>query len=395
MGLFRQIVRHPQRLWLRRVNLQVHLWMGVILALYVTVIGVTGSILVFGSELSRAFDPSPWPHFDGKQPLPDISVILAKLKAHYPHTHVISVMAPTATDPVILAVLLGRRRTTVALNPITGQLLGEVHRQRSRIQWIYDLHEDLLARRTGRVVNGTAAAALLLIALTGLVNWWPGIQNWRRALRVDFRRTWKRINFDLHSAAGFWAVGFVLMWAASGVYFTWPAKVLEYVDRLSPVVNSLPPAVRVAPEPVMTPLDFTAVVEKAHSIDPGTQWKGIIFPGSRRSPVEVLMSRSPGIGRDYEDTIYFNPYSGEYISTWQYGVNKSLGDWIIWLQIPLHFGTHWGLGIKFVWAAFGLALPLLAVTGLLMYWNRVLGRKWRHLRRSPAEGLVAAKQPAS
>ena len=96
----------------------------------------------------------------------------------------------------------------------------------------------------------------------------------------------------------------------------------------------------------------------------------------------MLMSRAPGIGRDYEDTVYFNPYNGQYITTWQYGVNKSLGDWFIWLQIPLHFGTHWGLGIKCLWAALGLALPLLAVTGLLMYWNRVLGRRWKQLRQA-------------
>jgi uncharacterized iron-regulated membrane protein len=90
----------------------------------------------------------------------------------------------------------------------------------------------------------------------------------------------------------------------------------------------------------------------------------------------MLMSRSPGIGRDYEDTLYFNPYNGAYIATWQYGVNKSLGDWFVWLQIPLHFGTHWGLGIKCLWSAFGLALPTLAVTGLIMYWNRWLSKKW-------------------
>jgi uncharacterized iron-regulated membrane protein len=124
------------------------------------------------------------------------------------------------------------------------------------------------------------------------------------------------------------------------------------------------------------------MLERAYAVDSGTQWKGIVFPGTRRSPIEVLMSRSPGIGRDYEDTLYFNPYTGQYISIWQYGVNKSLGDWIIWLQIPLHFGTHWGLAVKILWAAFGVALPVLAVTGLLMYWNRVLARKWRELRNT-------------
>ncbi len=96
------------------------------------------------------------------------------------------------------------------------------------------------------------------------------------------------------------------------------------------------------------------------------------------------MARAPGVGRDYEDTLYFNPYNGEYISTWQYGANKSLGDWIIWLQVPLHFGTHWGLAVKCIWAALGLAFPVLAVTGVLMYWNRFLSKRWNRLQRQAA-----------
>jgi uncharacterized iron-regulated membrane protein len=275
-----------------------------------------------------------------------------------------------------MAVLQSRQRIAVACHAHTGEVLREVSHRASRLDWVYDLHENLLARRTGRVVNGTAAGFLLLLALTGAVNWWPGLQNWRRALTVDFRRKWKRINFDLHSAVGFWSVVFVVLWAGSGVYFAWPAKILAAVNQLSPIVNARPPVITVDANSEPARLDFQSILTKAYSVDPGTQWKGAVFPASRRSPLEMLMSRSPGIGRDYEDTLYFNPYNGAYIATWQYGVNKSLGDWFVWLQIPLHFGTHWGLGIKCLWSAFGLALPTLAVTGLIMYWNRWLSKKW-------------------
>ena len=69
-----------------------------------------------------------------------------------------------------------------------------------------------------------------------------------------------------------------------------------------------------------------------------------------RAPLAILMRRRNSPGYEYVDTVYFNPYNGEYISTWRYGVNQSLGDWIIWSQVPLHFGTYWGLGVKIVWA---------------------------------------------
>ena len=45
---------------MRRLNFQVHLWVGIILTLYMIVIGVTGSILVFRPELERLFGLKPW-----------------------------------------------------------------------------------------------------------------------------------------------------------------------------------------------------------------------------------------------------------------------------------------------------------------------------------------------
>jgi uncharacterized iron-regulated membrane protein len=100
------------------------------------------------------------------------------------------------------------------------------------------------------------------------------------------------------------------------------------------------------------------------------------------------------MGREYTDTIYFNPYDGTHLATWRYGVNESLGDWFIWSQIPLHYGTYWGLAIKILWAAMGLTMPLLAVSGLLMYWNRYLRRKWAKLRLRPAAAQPALRRAA-
>jgi uncharacterized iron-regulated membrane protein len=107
------------------------------------------------------------------------------------------------------------------------------------------------------------------------------------------------------------------------------------------------------------------------------------------------MNRGNNVGYEYADTLYFDPYDGRLLKIWRYGVNQSLGDWFIWLQIPLHFGTYWGLWVKILWAALGLAIPLLTVTGALMYWNRALRRKWVHWRApAPQTQEVAAHDVA-
>ena len=51
--MLRTILHHPRKLWLRRALFQIHLWLGVLLSLYVIVIGLSGSILVFEDEIRQ------------------------------------------------------------------------------------------------------------------------------------------------------------------------------------------------------------------------------------------------------------------------------------------------------------------------------------------------------
>ncbi len=90
------------------------------------------------------------------------------------------------------------------------------------IEWLVKLHENLLAGSIGRVVNGIGAICVTSLCLTGAVIWWPGVKNWRRSLTVSWRAHFARINWDLHSALGFWCFFFILLWGISGIYFSFP-----------------------------------------------------------------------------------------------------------------------------------------------------------------------------
>ena len=58
----------------------------------------------------------------------------------------------------------------------------------------------------------------------------------------------------------------------------------------------------------------------------------------------VYMAREE-IG-DYANTdfLYFNQRSSKYLFTWPRGQNHMSIDWMLWLLVPLHFGTSWGTG---------------------------------------------------
>lgn len=143
---WRQWLEHPERLWLRKTMFQTHLWIGAAIGLYVGLMSVTGSIIVFGNNLPGWFP----------------------------------------------------------------------------VRWLVNLHENLLSGEFGRLINGIGSICVTFVCLTGAIVWWPGIKSWRRALTITLRSRFARLNWDAHSALGFWCFFFVLMWGISGIYFSFP-----------------------------------------------------------------------------------------------------------------------------------------------------------------------------
>lgn len=125
----------------------------------------------------------------------------------------------------------------VVLMSLTGSII--VHRaemesafpsSRVSMEWLVKLHGNLLLGSAGRSINGIGSVCVTLLALTGAVIWWPGINDWRRALAVNWKAHFGRISWDLHSAIGFWCFLFVLMWGISGLYFAFPRPFYALFD---------------------------------------------------------------------------------------------------------------------------------------------------------------------
>ena len=167
---------------MRRALFQVHLWVGVLVGLYVFLVCLTGAALVFRLDMQRIVHPQLFTPSAG-EPAEAIA-ILDSLKAHYPRYRISGIDAPTTGRPTYLAYVMdGERFLTVLVDPVTATVLGELP-ERSIVRTLQDLHFDLLAGRTGRVVNGAGALLLLVLCVTGVVIWWPGIANWRRGFVV-------------------------------------------------------------------------------------------------------------------------------------------------------------------------------------------------------------------
>ena len=80
--MLRDALHHPRKLWLRKAIFQVHLWAGIFLTLYVVVIALTGSVLVFESELTGLALPHNTSHRLPPTPI-GIPTVVANVLARY------------------------------------------------------------------------------------------------------------------------------------------------------------------------------------------------------------------------------------------------------------------------------------------------------------------------
>ena len=215
-------VHRPQRMWIRRAIFQVHLWVGLGVGLYVVAISISGSAIVYRRELTRHSARKIVVAASGRRmSSEELTLRAQRAYATYEVDYLREAQAPGEPDDIVLE--RGHKRIERLFNPYTGADLGDPHSAIERmVEWLADLHDNLLAGWNGRLVNGIGSCLLTLISLTGAVIWWPGIKNWRRSTTVSWKARFPRLNWDLHSALGFWCWFFVLIWGISGIYFCFP-----------------------------------------------------------------------------------------------------------------------------------------------------------------------------
>ncbi len=239
MNIWKTWKQRPQNLWLRRALFQIHLWSGIGLGLYVVLMSVTGSALVFRRELTRSLAREPRVAVGPGARLSEeeLGRFAARAFPGYELDRVSLRRNPDQAAEIWLE--RGGKKLQRLFNPYTGADLGNSIRPSFRfVLWLVDLHDNLLVAKTGRFLNAAGGALTLLVGMTGAIIWWPGIDAWRRSLSFRWKSNPKGFNWTVHSALGFWFLGFFLMWAISGIYLSIPGAFNAAVDYFEPLNSS-------------------------------------------------------------------------------------------------------------------------------------------------------------
>jgi uncharacterized iron-regulated membrane protein len=200
--------------------LKLHLWLALALGIYVVVISVSGSAVVFRAELSRALVPRFVPEATGERVQGD--VLAAALASQYGDYEIVRFTEPRfPRAPVSVLVARDGVEHGRLFDPYAQKDMGESFPPSLRfVEWLVSLHDDLLAGEMGRKINGVGGALVLTMVVTGMIIWWPGKRGWKRSLYVP--RGSARVIWHLHSALGLWVCLLLLNWALTSLYLAFP-----------------------------------------------------------------------------------------------------------------------------------------------------------------------------
>jgi len=327
-------LRQPQKLWLRRALFQVHLWSGIALGIYVVVVCVSGSAVVFRTDIENVLSAKTQVEATGT-PLTREQLRQAAQRRYPDYVIGTITRGRFATEAAEVQITRGWREQRRLVNPFTGQDMGPS--PSTLFRWMRvagDLHGNLMLGPRGLTANGVGGFLTAVICLTGIVVWWPGIANWRRSLWIRGNVGWKRLNWDLHSAFGIWTFAILLMWGLTGAYFIFPDPFRAVINNFTPI--NPPRTQQVAPSPQASAASAIA--------------------GSNGTPSPFRRPRRP----------------------------RTKGEKILRGFSSAHYGNFGGWPLKVLYVILGFAPAVLFVTGVIMWWNRVLSPAAKRLLHEPA-----------
>ena len=341
----------------------IHTWIGIASGVFLSVIALTGSMILFRAEFERAALPSSAAAGEGshRASLDDAAREVAKLR---PDAVVRRVRSPAESgEPYILQVQSpGKRTERFAVDSTTARVLSTI--QPNWVDWMVDLHRNLLAGATGRSIVGGFGIVLFLLSASGLLMWLSGARNWRAWISVRRRGSAVRFNYELHRAAGLWACAFLALISFTGIELAYPNTFRDAVQSLT----GKPATVR-SPKTggSESRLSLDEYVRLGRAAMPDGVPMELRLPEGAKGPIDVRLYRAGDLAPS-GNHVYLDPATGSVVMVDRIA-DRPIGARFLAAMSPLHYAQFGGVAVKIAWALFGLAPLLLFVTGLLAWWK--------------------------
>ncbi|MFC0677140.1 PepSY-associated TM helix domain-containing protein [Lysobacter korlensis] len=337
-----------------------HLWVGLSVGAVFAVVGLSGSVLVFHSDLLRLQHPQLTvfePQARGE--------VLAAVLARETSRGLRSLQLPAEALPVWMGFYEDGRRAYFA--PDDGRLLLVRSEHDDALIWLHELHTHLLGGETGEALVGIVGWIALGLTLTGLYLWWPKRGRMLAQLRV-FRGPPVRRWLTWHRSAGVVLLPVLLLAVLTGIGMVYHGAARSLLTGV--FGGGATPDAPVRPADG-TPVDWPRVLSRAQSALPSAALTRTAAP-AEDSGVVSFRARNAGEWHPYGRTTVHVDTAGQQVLRVHDATRQPLGARMTEAIYPLHIGSVGGAVVKWLTALTGLLPTFLLATGFL-FWRRRRG----------------------
>lgn len=341
-----------------------HRWLGITLGVFISIIGLTGSWLIYDRELA-----APAYQLEPTQSSLPLEQLYQKALLYLPTQSNVSVRFPQKPD---LPFQFWADETQIVINQYTGNVLAVRDAEFWPYGWMFHMHKELLLGKPGETWAGWIAIGILLMASAGIVLWWP--KKWKSAFQIRFNQNRLILWRDLHKQVGIVVTPFLLLAIITGIS-------LSFSEWVSQAANAVFGSEKKAVSDIKLtasddkPAALDELVSRANTALPGGRIGIILIPALLDKPI-VVRKQLPGDPHPNGlNFVYLERNTAEVLNVITLKEAEPARRWFNWAY-PLHTGQalepwhHWVLIIV------GLLPSLLFLSGVYMY--RLRNRNLRH-----------------
>ncbi|RUO45572.1 PepSY-associated TM helix domain-containing protein [Idiomarina aquatica] len=354
---------------------KIHGWAGIIFMIPFLVVSLTGSILVFKTEIDSWLIPDvALVEADGRERL-SLNELTARVNQQLPDYEIGSWEIFPAGHPEADRVFVIQKGTDewrkAHLNPYTGELQSEPTSSGHYLtDWLVELHYTLLLNdidgldeHLGLIISFVLALFLVFMGTSGLIIY---RRFWARVFTLRWNQRLLVVFSDLHKMAGTLASPVLLVLGITGGYYSAIIYYEEFIEHSTGQEHHIMQERLYADD-----LNIDQLVAQSREKIDAFKPTYLLFPYEPELPFTVF-GRAPTnnpLLSNYGSVVNFDPHSGAYQSTYNLNEQGALPKVLDSFR-RLHFGTFGGWVSKVIWSLVGLIPLLLAITGTYLWWQR-------------------------
>ncbi|HEY6968626.1 MAG TPA: PepSY-associated TM helix domain-containing protein [Candidatus Angelobacter sp.] len=348
---------------MRKLIFNVHLYLALLAAVFIMILGVTGSIMAFEPEIDHLLHPR-LSYVKPAGPALSLAELGAVVSKRFPDDRIEAYSL--STSPNLSYQIALEKSGTVYINQYSSEVLGVRPDEMDFLAYVHQLHLRLLWQKEGdpgKKIISWVGVAMLFLLLSGLYLWWP-------AKRVAIKKgsTGRRFWFDLHNMIGVFSLAFLLLLTLTGMVIGFERTTTPLLYRLTGSQPSRQPTNFPAPPPDARPITPDQALEIARTSLPGATPFLIIVPapkGAYQIRLRYPEDRTPG-GRS---RMIVDQYTGKVLFA-EGSRSAPAGTRMVIANRALHTGDIFGIPSKMILSLASLMLVAQAISGIMMWWKR-------------------------